>query len=75
MRDLPEGAVQTAVDVVARRQRAKKAREAVRADTEQFVVACRKAGIPVRDIAFLLDCSFQRVSQIEAQFLRGRGGG
>ena len=48
----------------AARARAQALKAQVSAATSRYVALCRAAGIPVRDIAFLLGITPQRVSQI-----------
>ena len=46
------------------RPRAQALKAQISAATSRYVALCRAAGIPVRDIAFLLGITPQRVSQI-----------
>src|SRR6476620_4519797 len=61
---LPTGAEERAAKVRAARARAQALKAQVSAATSRYVALCRAAGIPVRDIAFLLGITPQRVSQI-----------
>jgi ketopantoate hydroxymethyltransferase len=54
----------TAGLVRAARARAQALKAQVSAATSRYVALCRAAGIPVRDIAFRLGITPQRVSQI-----------
>ena len=61
---LPAGAEERAAEVRAARARAQALKAQISAATSRYVALCRAAGIPVRDIAFLLGITPQRVSQI-----------
>jgi len=61
---LPAGAEERAAKVRAACARARALKAQVSAATSRYVALCRAAGIPVRDIAFLLGITPQRVSQI-----------
>ena len=58
------GAEERAAKVRASRARAQALKAQDSAATSRYVALCRAAGIPVRDIAFLLGITPQRVSQI-----------
>ena len=60
---LPAGAEERAAKVRAARARAQALKAQSSAATSRYVALCRAAGIPVRDIAFLLGITPQRVSQ------------
>ena len=62
--DLPPEAQERAATVREARARAKTLKVQVAADTKHYVGLLREADIPVRDIAFLLGITPQRVSQI-----------
>src|SRR4026209_1259474 len=61
---LPAGAEERAGEGRGARSRAQALRPQVSAAPSRYVALCRAAGIPVRDIAFLLGITPQRVSQI-----------
>jgi hypothetical protein len=62
--DYTAGAEERAAKVRAARARAQALKAQVSAATSRYVALCRAAGITVRDIAFLLGITPQRVSQI-----------
>lgn len=58
-------------DFKARRELIDEMTKKLHQDTAAFVLAMAKAEVPVRDTAYLLGISAQRVSQISSEALRG----
>jgi len=61
---LPPGATEKAAEVRAARDKAKALKGRTQAELREYVLLCREDNISVRDIAYLLDITPQRVSQI-----------
>ena len=61
---LPPGAQERAVHIRGLREQRDAAKDKLSADTKVFVDRCVASGIPVRDIAWLIGITPQRVSQI-----------
>ena len=69
---LPPGAVEKAAGIRAAKDKAKALKGRTQAELREYVLLCRKDGISVRDIAYLLGITPQRVSQIARHAQDGR---